>query len=322
MPDIHRANPIFVHGILPRSGTNYLWDLLLLHPDCGQAREPVNEDLFLDHSDPLVQFVGQVRASWNPIWGQFPADIAEHLCAGVGEGLLSFLWTDRERRLLTKSPSVRHLDRFFTFFPSARLVILVRDGRSVAQSAMDTFGWSFDRACREWSAAAQTIRRFQQDQSDRVERWRLVRYEDLVDDPEGQLRSLFAFLDLDSERYDFDAARTLPVRGSSAFGRKDGNVHWNSVAKDASFAPKERWRSWPAHRQERFQWLAGEWLVYFGYPEARRRFSSAESLAHRLRDWRWALKTAAGSVSDARAHRAAHRIVGTLKALRIKPAAR
>ena len=26
--------------------------------------------------------------------------------------------------------------------------------------------------------------------------------------------------------YDFEAARNLPVRGSSAFGREDGKVHW------------------------------------------------------------------------------------------------
>ena len=44
---------------------------------------------------------------------------------------------------MTKSPSVAHLDRFFAFFPRARLLILVRDGRSVAQSAIDTFGVEF-----------------------------------------------------------------------------------------------------------------------------------------------------------------------------------
>src|SRR5215208_2064957 len=52
-----RGEPIFIHGILPRSGTNFLWDLLLLHPDLTRAREPVNEDLFLAHSAPLVRFV-------------------------------------------------------------------------------------------------------------------------------------------------------------------------------------------------------------------------------------------------------------------------
>ena len=37
-------------------------------------------------------------------------------------------------------------ERFFAFFPCARLLILVRDGRSVVQSAVDTFGWDFDTA--------------------------------------------------------------------------------------------------------------------------------------------------------------------------------
>src|SRR4029450_11031710 len=125
------------HGILPRSGTNFLWDLLLIHPDCTRARTPVNEDLFLDHSDDLVAFVSTVRAAGDPIWGTFGPDTTDRLYAAIGDGLLSFLWTDQDRRLLSKSPSVRHLDRFFSFFPRARLLILVRDGRAVLQSAMD-----------------------------------------------------------------------------------------------------------------------------------------------------------------------------------------
>ena len=38
------ADPIFIHGILPRSGTNFLWDLLVIHTDRTRARTPVNED--------------------------------------------------------------------------------------------------------------------------------------------------------------------------------------------------------------------------------------------------------------------------------------
>jgi hypothetical protein len=54
--DLQRADPIFIHGVLPRSGTNFLWHLLLLHPDCAPAVLPVYEDLFLEHSDHLVAF--------------------------------------------------------------------------------------------------------------------------------------------------------------------------------------------------------------------------------------------------------------------------
>ena len=324
MVDIHRADPIFIQGILPRSGTNFLWDLLLLHPDCARSREPVNEDLFLDHSDHLVRFVEAVRAAWHPAWGTYAADLPDRLYEGIGEGLVSFLWTDRERRLVTKSPSVAHLERFFRFFPWARLLILVRDGRSVVQSAMDTFGWDFDRASRAWSEAARAIHRFQQAESARADRWRIVRYEDLLDDPEGQLRTVFEFLGLDASRYDFQAAHTLPVRGSSAFGRQRGNVHWETVAKDASFAPKERWRSWSDAQSERFDWLAGEQLVAFGYAPSRRPFAFLRSMRHTLRDWRWqASRTARRLIYRTRVRIALRsRIAGTLKGLRIRPAAR
>jgi protein-tyrosine sulfotransferase len=287
-----QVGPIFIHGILQRSGTNFLWDLLLLHPDCAPARDPIREDLFLQHSDPLVAFVETVRSCWDPIWGTFGGDLPDRLYAGIGAGLLSFLRTDADRRLVTKSPSVRHLERFFTFFPSAQLLILVRDGRSVVQSGVDTFGWDFDFVCRAWAEAADTIRRFQQTESGRADRWRVVRYEDLVDDMEGQLRLLFEFLGLDATRYDFDAARNLPVRGSSWFGRRSTGVHWQAVAKDASFVPKQRWHSWSAGHLDRFEWLAGEQLRAFDYAAPAGRSFVLRSIKNILRDWRWSAAVA------------------------------
>ena len=324
MVDVRSADPIFIHGILPRSGTNFLWDLLLIHSDCTRARTPVNEDLFLDHSDDLVAFVSSVRAAWDPRWGTFNADITDRLYTALGDGLLSFLWTDRDRRLVSKSPSVRHLDRFFSFFPRARLLILVRDGRAVVQSAMDTFGWNFDRACLAWADAARTIRRFQQVESAQADRWRLVRYEDLVDDVAGELRSIFEFLGLDPTRYDFEAAHNLPVRGSSAFGRDGDSVHWDGVAKDASFAPKERWRSWSAAQLARFDWLAGAELMELGYTSSRVRFSSIGRTQQTLRDWRWhAADTARRAIYRTRVRLALRtRIANSLRSPRIRPAGR
>jgi protein-tyrosine sulfotransferase len=282
-----QREPIFIHGILPRSGTNYLCDLLLLHPDCGRGRDPVREDLFLDHSDHLVAFARDARNAWDPRWGSFAGDLPERLCESIGEGLVSFLWTDRSRRLVTKSPSVRHLERFFTFYPRVRLLVLVRDGRSVVYSGMATFGWDFDRGCRLWSQAADTIRQFQREEAGRGDRWRLVRYEDLLDDTEGQLRSIFNFLGLDPAAYDFRAAQELPVRGSSTFGRDGRNVHWELVAKDESFAPKERWRTWSAAERERFEWLAGEQMRELGYATETDSGSVTHATKQVLLDWQW-----------------------------------
>jgi hypothetical protein len=248
---------------------------------------PVNEDLFLDHADELVRFVDSVRGAWDPNWGVYPESIPQELRAALGRGLISFLQVDPTRRLVTKSPSVRHLEWFFTFFPNARLLLLVRDGRAVAQSAMGTFGWDLDRAARAWAEAARTIQQFQDAESDRADQWRIVRYEDLVDDTERELRQIFDFLDLDPAAYDFAAALNLPVRGSSAFGRRDGKVHWESVAKDAKFEPRDRWKSWTATQIDRFDWLAGTQLVAFGYATVRPGASLVRTAAHTTRDSLW-----------------------------------
>jgi hypothetical protein len=292
--DIERADPIFIHGILPRSGTNFLWDLLLLHPDCAPPVEPVREDLFLDRSDHLVAFVDAVREGWDPRWGEVGPELIGSLYAGIGDGLLSFLWVDGDRRLVAKSPSVRNLERFFTLFPSARLLVLIRDGRAVTQSCMDTFGWEFERGARAWAEGARDIERFRAAHRDREERWRVVRYEDLVDHLEGTLPDILRSVGLDASTYDLDAARQLPVRGSSTFfGPGRSSVHWEPVPKDATFAPTERWRSWPQQQVERFEWIAGEESRALGYDVEPARRPFEVTVRHVALDAWWTTRRAA-----------------------------
>jgi signal transduction histidine kinase len=255
----------------------------------------VREDLFLESSDHLVDFVRDVRHSWNPTWGSFTEELDDAMFESIGDGLLSFLWIDRDRRLLTKSPTVRHIDRFFDFFPRARLLILVRDGRSVAQSCMATFGWEFERAARSWAAAADEIDRFiETARAGRRDRFRVVRYEDLVRDLRTALGSILAFLDLDELAFDYDAAAELPVRGSSAyFGRGRNAVHWDPVPRGTDFDPIERWRDWDAERVERFDWIAGEQLRSLGYAShGSGRSLAASSAVHRARDAAWNTRVA------------------------------
>ena len=299
--NVEPADPVFIAGIMPRSGTNYLWDLLCAHPMCSPAREPIREDFFLMESDHLVAYTHAVRGWWDERWGTFSSDLTSDFHRSLGDGLISFLWVDRSRRLVTKTPSVRHVGRFFTFFPDGRLIILVRDGRSVVQSAMTTFGWEFDRAAREWAAAAEEVRRFQTRYQHLADRYLLVRYEDLLDDLEGSLDRVFRFLDLGSESFDFEAARALPVRGSSFyFGPGRSSVHWEPVEKRDDFTPKERWRVWTIAMHERFEWIAGDELRHFGYRSiAPPIVGSPDVIRHHLLDWTWRVRSGIRSTAYA-----------------------
>jgi hypothetical protein len=291
--DVEKVDPVFILG-MPRSGTNYLSDLLCLHDRCAPARAPIREDFFLEASDHLLHYASDLQERWDPTWGVFEDDLIRQFYERLGDGLISFLWVERERRLVAKTASVRHLDRFFMFFPRARLLIVVRDGRSVVQSSMSTFGWDFDLAARKWAAAADEIRRFCAEDRPATDRYRLVHYEDLLDDLRRALSSILRFLELEEDTFDWAAAADLPVRGSSSyFGPGRDSVHWDPVQRTPGFDPKERWRSWSREMHERFEWIAGSQLRHLGYrSETEPVVGPAQALTHRFLDWRWQAKTA------------------------------
>ncbi|UCC32145.1 MAG: sulfotransferase [Phycisphaerales bacterium] len=262
------SQPIFIQGILPRCGTNFLLDLLRAHPDCGPP-EPVWEDFFLYHADLLVKYVDTVYAHWNPRWGVDEA-LRRRLCEHLGGGLVAFLAEKAQtRRMVTKTPRVDNLDHFFTLFPNAHLVILVRDGRAVIESGVKTFKWHRESALRKWAQAARTILDFDRENKGSTFKYRIVRYEDLWSNLEEELRRLLLFLDLDPDRYDFEEARRLPVRGSSTIRDQGDGVHWAPVKKGSDFDPMSRWRHWSRARHERFNWVAGRYLERFGYQPQR-----------------------------------------------------
>lgn len=283
-----RSAPIFVHGIYPRSGTNHLARLLRVHPDCGAPR-PIFEDHLLAHAEQLEGYVEAVASSWNPEWGSLP-ELKSALWSGLGSGLESFLQQQAgSKRVVTKTPRVLQLDRFPALFPDASLVILVRDGRAVVESGVRSFDWFRDRAIHGWAEGARTIRAFDTAQRGGPLRYRIVRYEELVEDPERVMRELLAFLELDAERYDFEQALGLPVVGSCTLRKQRGDqIHWNAAPREASFDPLQRFADWSRWKHARFNWIAGDALFDLGYtPVGSEMTGASERLWNRLMDLRY-----------------------------------
>jgi hypothetical protein len=240
--------------------------LLRLHPDLGGPGLPIYEDFFLDRSDDLFRFAERARKKWDPGWG-WPEDIDDHLLRCLGDALVSFLECEPGKRLVVKNPSVRNLDRFFSLFPSAQLIILVRDGRSVVQSGMASFGWDFASSVREWAEAADEIEKFTRSSGEQS-RFLMVRYEDLVTDLRPQLERILDFCRLDRSSFDFAKAARMPVYGSSEFfGPERTSLHWRAVARDETFAPLHRWRAWPTAMHEDFWDIAGPQMHRLGYTD-------------------------------------------------------
>lgn len=301
--------PIFILGILPRCGTNYLLELLCVHPDCTSSAR-VREDYLLYHVDLLFRYVKAVHDHWSPEWGVDDA-LRDRLPAHLGSGLISFLSEQTGTgRVVTKTPRVDNLELFFKLFPNAHLLILVRDGRSVLESGIETFGWNRESAMHRWAEAAQTILRFDRAHKNSAFPYLIVRYEDLWQNLEGELRRILDFLGLDRSVYDDQGAAHLPVKGSSTIRKHTHEaIHWRPVEKTADFDPLSRWRHWSRAQHERFNWVAGRYLNALGYEEQRshsnRLFWAVWNLLH---DAKWlAIRTLGPLFLAATRRRAAHR---------------
>lgn len=284
----------FILGVLQRSGTNHLYNLIGRHPDCATPG-PLWEDFFVRSLGTLKRYTQEVRRKWNPVWqvesrvGALPV-----LWQGFGAVIEDYLRRQlpadgrRAQLLLTKTPSAIGAWDFHAFFPEARLILLVRDGRAVVESGVRSFGWQYEDAMQAWKNGAQAIADLLHAAQRDGRPLLLVRYEDLFRDPDAEMTRILGFLGLDPARYDFAGARRNAIVGSSESRADTGQVHWRAQARDGRFDPLHRHAGWSQRRRERFHWLAGALLERFGYAtDAVDSTRASWRLRNRLLDLRW-----------------------------------
>lgn len=263
---------IFTLGIMPRSGTAYLWDLLSLHPDVVRhvppyARARIPEDYLLEGIPHLHEYIKTVSGRWSPNWGDIEYEKAA-LLQCIGSGLQTFLRAEcpPEKRVITRTPSVEHLEDFPYLFGQAPLIIIVRDGHSLVASYLRSFSDDLAWASRTWNRAAKIIADFDKEHAGPNQRHLIVRYEDLFQDPITHMQAILKCADLDSSNYPFEKIAQLPVRGSCETKAATGKVHWQPVERTPDFNPLARHADWDAQRLADFEKIAGPGLRLLGYP--------------------------------------------------------
>lgn len=190
------------------------------------------------------------------------------ICRHIGDGLISFLQKEQDSLvMLTKTPSVRNLKHFFRFFPDAKLIIIIRDGRSVVESGVRSFkDWSRENAMHWWAKAARAILEFdKREKQHRGNRYLITKYENLILNQDNELKRILGFLGLDVEGYNFGKALNLPLRGSSSERGDKSKVHWEPVVKSSRFSPLDRWKLWDDEIHNRFNYIAGKEMLALGY---------------------------------------------------------
>ncbi|MFN2432181.1 MAG: sulfotransferase [Gemmatimonadota bacterium] len=275
---LHEAGepPFFVFGC-PRSGTSLLSRMLDQHPRIAIP----NESHLFTRFYPLRNHYGDLShracrermvtdmlhrrpvAFWSPRpdRDRVLASIGEHDFGGIVGALLGTWARDRGKaRWGEKTPQhVRYWRQIRTCFPGAKAVHIIRDGRDVALSTLRaSFGpKSVYAAAGRWAAYVQRVERL--DVAGGSAGAFVLRYEDLLANPERELTRVCEFLGEtfvpDMLEYHRDEGRYRREEVNAANLRRPllrGNV--------------EKWRTAMSVGEMRiFEAVAGRTLERYGY---------------------------------------------------------
>ncbi len=249
-----------------RSGTTVFKEMLNRHPRIACGPET---SMFGLPFDPR-----RIAIYWNIPLEQLTAlmDESEHLPRFAERFYGDFVRREGKARWADKTPNnVRAVGRILTWFPRARFIHVIRDGRDVVCSLrhhpkerirggrivpVNTVN-TIEFCCRRWVqdtsaglAYANHPRCFE------------LRYEHLIADPEGVLRRVCDFLGEDYDPAMLDPSRT---KHETPTGQVLNNPGASSAVVGRSIG---RWRRdlTPDERAE-FVDRAGELLIALGYAE-------------------------------------------------------
>jgi hypothetical protein len=209
--------PIFIIGSA-RSGTTMLRLILDSHPriSCGEETHLLKTlEPALSKHWRLIERYGFPRAYWTARLAVFYGGAMADYAARRGKAR----WADKDPTNTLVLPFADEL------FPDAQYVHLIRDGHDVVASHKDRWGYvAAVRAARgAWRKYVETARTFGARLP--ATRYHEVRYEDLVAEPETELRALLTFLgeEWDPAVLSFDKAHHDGTERYSAFTAKRRN---------------------------------------------------------------------------------------------------
>jgi hypothetical protein len=286
------SGPILIGG-LERTGTSLIFALLASHPAIAMTRRTNWWTYFdgrfgdLASDDALQRILDEMRRyrrhrrlelDFEKLERDFRAGERSY-CR-----LFDLMETQHAQRLGRprwgdKSlHTERYAARVFECFPDARIIHMVRDPRDRYASALKR--WRSNRggvgsATAAWLASVQLGRHNVEQYPNR---YRLLLYEDLVRDAEGELRAICDFIGLPFEGSMLGMSGAADFRdagGNSSFGRfSAGEISPRSIG---------RFREVLSRRQIAFmQRAAGDAMKDLGYDAAATPLEGSERLAYTL----------------------------------------
>jgi hypothetical protein len=269
------AGPIFIAG-LERSGTSLIYALLGSHPNIAMTRrtnlwthfynqygdisQPTNFERCLNmmmhykRLEPLRLDPDRIaKEFWQgePTYGRLFALLEEHYAERLGKSR----WGDKSLN------TERYAKPIFASYPDARIIHMIRDPRDRYSSAITRWKVSRGGVGAGTAMWLSSVNYAEHNQMRYHNKYKIVRYEDLVKKPESTLREICIFIgeDFNNEMLMMREAESFRDEGgNSSYGKLEpGVISTNSIGK---------YRQVLSRRQVAFmQFLAGRKMLALEY---------------------------------------------------------
>jgi hypothetical protein len=257
-------SPVFILGITGRSGTNYLYNLLQIHPDC-EGSNLTAEDFIIFGLDKLEKFTTKIGGQWKKEW-KYDHKIESQIKKSLGDGISAFLLNGREDKcIVSKTPSTINIAKFFTFFPDAKLIIMLRDGKDVVESGVNSNFWNYEMGFHIWNKSAKRIVEFINENKSYSDRILIIKYENLINSLSKEINKTLSFCNLTPSKYDVHKANKINLLGSSSTNQKNKKFVWEVVTDKSNFSPLIRSQNWSKTLHYRYNKKCGDNAKKLGY---------------------------------------------------------
>jgi len=257
---------IYIIGQTGRTGTNFLFKLLLEHKKIVKSEHP-GEDRLLMNIDKIDKYLENTTGEWNEIWkGMDKVKFNTKLNKEFQNCFSRFLGVDdssSDKYILTKSPSTKGIKHFHKYFPDFKPIILIRDGRNVTESLVQSFNSTYSNAMKTWAKSGQRI--LAELSNGNSDRFLLIRYEELQQNTKQEIRKILSYLNLEEQDYNFSGLEQLPVTGSSQSSSEKGKVDWGKSLDKKVFNPNERFKNWSIVTKLKYNSICGKTAKQLGY---------------------------------------------------------
>lgn len=229
------APPVFIVGC-GHSGTTMLRHVLGLHPNIYAV--PYESRMFF-HSGFKIRLA-------ETVWGM--------TAVSLGKG-----------RWLEKTPAhIHRIDHILRRYPESKILLLVRDGRSVALSLRKRWG-DFERSVERWVEDNRAGEAYWSHP-----RVKMLKYERLVEDYENQIRMLIEFIGEPFDGAVLDFKKSAGEEGNDGTGLEADGAQPRELRdrqlEKGLYGNQEKWRSqMSAEEKAIFKRMAGDMLVQYGY---------------------------------------------------------